>query len=98
MTLRSCCVGEAKTSSYQQYFCAGEYGNADQLKADEPKRVELYKSVAAYIFGNPVEDRRGSAGRSRFDIQDSTGLPNSYVAAVTRAYGNLANEMTAAGY
>ncbi|MGW1874545.1 type I restriction endonuclease subunit R [Streptomyces sp. NPDC001975] len=52
------------TLHYQQYFCAREQGNAEQLKANEPKRVELYKSVAA----------------------------------VTRAYGNLANEMQAAGY
>src|SRR5258706_5193245 len=52
------------TLQYQQYFCAAEHGNADQLKANEPRRVELYKAVAA----------------------------------VTRAYGNLANEMTAAGY
>ena len=52
------------TLQYQQYFCAAEQGNAEQLKANEPKRVELYKSVAA----------------------------------VTRAYANLANDMTAAGY
>jgi type I restriction enzyme R subunit len=52
------------TLQYQQYFCAKEQGNADQLKANEPKRVELYKAVAA----------------------------------VARVYGNLANEMTAAGY
>lgn len=52
------------TLQYQQYFCAQEHGNADQLKANEPKRVELYKAVAA----------------------------------VTRSYGNLANEMEAAGY
>ncbi|MFE9307350.1 type I restriction endonuclease subunit R [Streptomyces sp. NPDC006706] len=52
------------TLQYQQYFCAREQGNAEQLKANEPKRVELYKSVAA----------------------------------VTRAYGNLANEMKAAEY
>lgn len=52
------------TLQYQQYFCATESGNAEQLKANEPKRVELYKAVAA----------------------------------VSRAYGNLANEMTAAGY
>ncbi|MFJ5013644.1 type I restriction endonuclease subunit R [Streptomyces griseoluteus] len=52
------------TLQYQQYFCAREQGNAEQLKANEPKRVELYKAVAA----------------------------------VTRAYGNLANEMQAAGY
>ncbi|GAA3181688.1 MULTISPECIES: type I restriction endonuclease subunit R [Streptomyces] len=52
------------TLQYQQYFCAREQGNIEQLKANEPKRVELYKSVAA----------------------------------VTRAYGNLANEMHAARY
>jgi type I restriction enzyme R subunit len=52
------------TLQYQQYFCAVEQGNADQLKDNEPKRVELYKAVAA----------------------------------LTRTYVNLANEMTAAGY
>lgn len=52
------------TLQYQQYFCALEQGNAAQLKANEPKRVELYKAVAA----------------------------------VTRVYSNIANEMTAAGY
>lgn len=52
------------TLQYQQYFCAKDPGNAGQLKANEPKRVALYKAVAA----------------------------------VTRAYGNLANEMVAAGY
>ncbi|GAA2393445.1 type I restriction endonuclease subunit R [Gordonia cholesterolivorans] len=52
------------TLQYQQYFCAVEQGNAQQLKANEPKRVELYKAVAA----------------------------------VTRAYANLANDMTAAGF
>lgn len=53
-----------QTLQYQQYFCASEQGNAEQLKANEPKRVELYKAVAA----------------------------------VTRTFANLANEMTAAGY
>lgn len=52
------------TLQYQHYFCALEQGNAEQLKANEPKRVELYKAVAA----------------------------------VTRAFGNIANEMGAAGY
>lgn len=52
------------TLEYQRYFCAAEQGNAEQLKANEPKRVELYKAVAA----------------------------------LSRAYGNLANEMAAAGY
>jgi type I restriction enzyme R subunit len=52
------------TLQYQHYFCAREQGNAQQLKANEPKRVELYKAVAA----------------------------------LTRAYGNLANEMEEGGY
>ncbi|MDO3175903.1 type I restriction endonuclease subunit R [Mycobacteroides abscessus] len=52
------------TLQYQQYFCAQEQGNAEQLKMNEAKRVELYKAVAA----------------------------------LTRTYGNLANEMAAAGY
>jgi type I restriction enzyme R subunit len=52
------------TLQYQRYFCAAEPGDAAQLKANEHKRVELYKSVAATL----------------------------------RAYGNLANEMDAAGY
>ncbi len=52
------------TLQYQHYFCAIEPGNAEQLKVNEPKRVELYKAVAA----------------------------------VTRAFANLANEMTDAGY
>ena len=52
------------TLQYQRYFCAAEQGNAEQLKANEPKRVELYKAVAA----------------------------------LTRTYANLANEMDAAGY
>lgn len=34
------------TLQYQRYFCAAEQGNAEQLKVNEPKRVELYKTVA----------------------------------------------------
>ncbi|MBX9719103.1 MAG: type I restriction endonuclease subunit R [Microbacteriaceae bacterium] len=38
-----------ETLQYQHYFCASEAGNADQLKANEPKRVELYKSVSSLV-------------------------------------------------
>jgi type I restriction enzyme R subunit len=65
--IRAVCESVAppkKTLQYQQYFCASEHSNVEQLKANEPKRVDLYKAVAS----------------------------------VVRAYGNLANEMTAAGY
>ena len=37
------------TVSYMHYFCAKESGNADQLKANEPKRLALYKSVASLL-------------------------------------------------
>jgi type I restriction enzyme R subunit len=42
------------TLQYQQYFCAGEQGNTEQLKANERKRVDLYKAVAAAAraYGN----------------------------------------------
>jgi type I restriction enzyme R subunit len=42
------------TIEFQQFFCAVDDGNAEQLKANEPKRVELYKAVAALVrtFGN----------------------------------------------
>jgi type I restriction enzyme R subunit len=52
------------TLRYQQYFCTAEPGDAEQLKANEFKRVALYKAVAA----------------------------------ATRAYGDLANELLEAGY
>ena len=52
------------TSAYLHYFCADESGNAEQLKANEPKRLTLYRMVAALL----------------------------------RAYANLANEMEMAGY
>ncbi|GEB96528.1 restriction endonuclease subunit R [Corynebacterium flavescens] len=52
------------TLQYQHYFCAIESGNAEQLKANEPKRVDLYKGVASLV----------------------------------RAYANLANRMSDAGY
>ena len=51
-------------AAYLRFFCAAESGNAEQLKENEPKRVTLYKLVAALL----------------------------------RAYANLANEMREAGY
>ncbi|MEJ5223976.1 MAG: HsdR family type I site-specific deoxyribonuclease, partial [Anaerolineales bacterium] len=37
------------TAAYVRYFCAEESGNAKQLKANEPKRVQLYKLVASLL-------------------------------------------------
>lgn len=37
------------TAAYLRYFCAQESGNSEQLKANEPKRITLYKLAAAYL-------------------------------------------------
>ena len=37
------------TAAYVRFFCAAESGNAGQLKDNEPKRVALYKLVAAFL-------------------------------------------------
>jgi type I restriction enzyme R subunit len=37
------------TAAYLRYFCARESGNVEQLGENEPKRVALYKLVAAYL-------------------------------------------------
>ncbi|HHY48677.1 MAG TPA: HsdR family type I site-specific deoxyribonuclease, partial [Alphaproteobacteria bacterium] len=52
------------SAQYLPYFCALESGNAAQLKANEPRRLALYKMTAHLL----------------------------------RAYANLANELTEAGY
>lgn len=52
------------SAAYLTYFCAAESGNAGQLIDNEPKRLALYKSVAALV----------------------------------RAYANLANELVEADY
>lgn len=52
------------TREYQSYFCAREFGDAAQLKANEDRRVDLYKAVTK----------------------------------LSRAYANIANELSAAGY
>lgn len=47
-----------ETLQYQHYFCAKVAGNPDQLKKNEPKRVELYKSVSSLVraFGVIAND------------------------------------------
>ena len=37
------------TAAYLRFFCTAESGNARQLKDNEPKRVALYKLVAAFL-------------------------------------------------
>jgi type I restriction enzyme R subunit len=46
------------TLQYQQYFCAAAQGDAQQLKTNEQRRVELYKAVAGLTraFANLAND------------------------------------------
>ena len=37
------------TMAYLRYFCAKDSGNAEQLKANEPNRLALYKHVAGLV-------------------------------------------------
>lgn len=37
------------TAAYLHYFCAADSGSLEQLKANEPKRLTLYKMAAAYL-------------------------------------------------
>ncbi|WXF92389.1 HsdR family type I site-specific deoxyribonuclease [Curtobacterium flaccumfaciens pv. flaccumfaciens] len=57
------------TDQYRAYFVSKDAGDAVQIKANEPKRVELYKSVAAVIraFANIANDA-AEAGYSSADV------------------------------
>jgi type I restriction enzyme R subunit len=46
------------TVRYHRYFCAKNAGDVVELAANEPKRIELYKSVAALVraYGNFAND------------------------------------------
>lgn len=59
-----------ETLQYQQYFCAQQAGNFEQIKANEQKRVELYKSVAALVrafsaIANDMERARYTADQAK---------------------------------
>lgn len=58
------------TDQYRAYFVATEGGNAAQIKANEPKRVELYKAVSAVTraFANLANDMV-EAGYSPADVE-----------------------------
>ena len=48
------------TAAYLHFFCSLESGNAAQLKANEPKRVALYKLAAAFLraYANLANEMR----------------------------------------
>jgi type I restriction enzyme, R subunit len=59
------------TTEYLRFFCAVESGNATQLKENEPKRVTLYKLVAAYLraYAN-LANEMAEAGYSQSEAED----------------------------
>ena len=58
------------TLQYQHYFCAKDHGNAEQIKANEHKRVDLYKAVSAVTraYANLANDM-GTAGYSTAEAE-----------------------------
>jgi len=57
------------TTAYLRYFCAKDSGSAEQLKANEPNRLALYKHVAAFVraFAN-LANELVEAGYSSADV------------------------------
>jgi type I restriction enzyme, R subunit len=58
------------TTAYLAYFCARDSGNAAQLKASEPLRLALYRSVAGLIraFAN-LADEMEAAGYTPAEVE-----------------------------
>ncbi|HEX7331077.1 MAG TPA: type I restriction endonuclease subunit R [Pyrinomonadaceae bacterium] len=67
------------TQDYLRYFCARESGNATELKDNEPKRVTLYKLVAAYLraYAN-LANEMGDAGYSEVEAEAIKGEVDHY--------------------
>ncbi len=58
------------SAAYLRFFCAAESGSIKQLKENEPKRVNLYKMVAAFLraYANLANEMR-EAGYSDIEAQ-----------------------------
>jgi type I restriction enzyme R subunit len=69
------------TLEYQHYFVSLEPGDAEQIKLNEPKRVELYKSVASLVraYGTLANDM-DSAGYTAVEAASIKSEVAHYVA------------------
>nr|MDQ2976833.1 restriction endonuclease subunit R [Acidobacteriota bacterium] len=67
------------TPAYLRYFCAVESGNVTQLKDNEPKRVTLYKLVAAYLraYAN-LANEMGQADYSDAEAEETRSEVDHY--------------------
>ena len=59
------------TSDYIRYFCCEEIGNDAQIRANEPKRIELYKLTAAFVraYAN-IANEMIKAGYTEVEAQE----------------------------
>jgi type I restriction enzyme, R subunit len=67
------------TMAYLRYFCAQEPGNTEQLKANEPNRLALYRHVAAFVraFAN-IANELEEAGYTAAEINTLKGEVDHY--------------------
>lgn len=67
------------TAAHLRYFCAAESGNAQQLKDNEPRRVQLYKLAGAFLraYANLANEMR-EAGYSDAEAQTIRGEVDHY--------------------
>lgn len=72
------------SAAYLRYFCTTEPGDAAQLKDNEPKRVELYKSVSGVVraFAALAGDE-GAAGYAAAEFEAIRTEIGTYEAART---------------
>jgi len=69
------------TIEYQLYFVSVRLGDAEEIKANEPKRVELYKSVAALVRSYSIlANEMERAGYSTSEAADIKAEVVHYVA------------------
>ena len=58
-------------AEYLHYFCAPDSGDAEELKAHEPRRLALYKLVASLVRAYAeIANEMGSAGYSSAEAQE----------------------------
>jgi type I restriction enzyme R subunit len=69
------------TLQYQHYFCATDEGNAAQLKANESKRVDLYKAVVTLVRAySALANEMGKAGYTESEAAGIKAEVAHYVA------------------
>ncbi|MBW3663373.1 MAG: type I restriction endonuclease subunit R [Actinobacteria bacterium] len=77
---------QPSTSDYLHYFCAEDSGNAQQLKANEPKRLKLYKHVGAFV-------RAYADLANEMDEAGYSGQEAAEIAAEVKHYENVRREV-----